>query len=225
MIIDIIVKLKNLGMFDLLSIVLSTLIPLIVLFTTLKHSKEQFSIQLEQQHKEHLENIEKMEHQHSEVIKQQSEYNRIAAMPYLIIDKSNITVSKENNTIYFNISFTNKGNGTAINLTGKYLFNLSESYLCPMCKTFSSVYGCACPFDYETDVLKPNDISYMMLYQRLLKADTTGNFDKVTFKILFQDMYFNQYEQQFMFLFSGKTPDDSIEINRVSVNPPEVCKK
>ncbi len=225
MIIDMMVKLRDSGILDLLSIALSTLIPLIILYTTLKHSKEQFGLQLKQQLKEHLENIEKMEYQHKEIMQQQSECNRIAAMPYLIIDKSDITISKENNTIYFNIPFKNIGNGTAIKLTGKYLSNLSEAYLSPMCETLSSVYGCASPFDYETDVLKANDISYIMLYQLLIKPNTPVNCDEVTFKILFKDMYYNQYEQQFMFLFNNNTLDGSIYIDRVSVKPPEVCEK
>lgn len=222
---DIITQFKNAGILDLFSVLLSTIVPLAVLFKTLNHSKKQFNIQICEQHKKHIQTIENMERRHYELIKQQSEHNRTMAMPYLVIDKSNIAISTENNNIYFNISFTNKGNGIAIKLTGDYLSTLSESYLCPMCETFSAVYVCACPFDYETGILKINETSNMMLCQQLKASNSTINIDKVNIRILFQDLYFNQYEQQFMLLFSNQTHDDSIEINRVSVNPPKLSVK
>ncbi len=224
MVIDIISKLKSSGMLDILNTLLSTLIPLIVLFATLKHNQKQSTIQLKQQHEEHLNTIKKMEHQHTEQLEQQSEQNRISAMPYLIIEKSGITTHKERGTTYFTIHFINKGNGTAINLTEKCISDSPELDLCPMCKTVSSVYGCACPFSFETDVLKINDTSYMMLYRKLVKAEASKHGDKVTFKIMFQDMYLNQYEQQFMFLFSNNASNENIQISRVSVNSPMLCK-
>ena len=145
-------------------------------------------------------------------------------MPYIMIDKADIEVSKENNDYHFNICFTNKGNGTAINVRGKYLSDESKEYLCPMCLTNVAVYGCACPFDYESDVLKFNDTSHMTMYQKLNNNSILNNIDEVYFKILFQDMYFNQYEQQFMFLFYENKQDDIIEIGRVSVDSPQLCK-
>ena len=63
--------------------------------------------------------------------------------------------------------FVNKGNGTAIELTGKYLEQLADSHLCAMFESTSAIYGCACPFDYETSVVNPGEKCGFEMYQRL----------------------------------------------------------
>jgi len=130
-------------------------------------------------------------------------------------------VRTEEERIYFEITFTNKGNGTAIELTGKYLNQRSKSYLCPMFETVFAVYGCACPFDYEASVVNPGEKCAFEMYQEMI-SDKEKNFDKVTFKILYKDIYFNLYEQEFMFLFSENQKDAQIEIQRVSTYSPRI---
>lgn len=145
-------------------------------------------------------------------------------MPYFVMDKK-IETYFENETLYFIISFTNEGNGTAIELTGKYIEDMSKDYLCPMCETATAIYGCDCPFDYETNVATLKSTCRFDMYQKRI-ADNLGdmNIDKVTFSILFKDMYFNLYEQQCMFIFDQSAEDRSIRIMRVSVGAPALIK-
>ena len=212
------------GIIDLIGIIVSPIISIIILWLTLKHEKKQFRIQIQKQEKEHRENIEKAEQQHKQLLKQQQDENRIAAMPYFVMDKK-IETYFENETLYFTISFTNEGNGTAIELTGKYIEDMSKDYLCPMCETVTAIYGCGCPFDYETNVATPKSTCRFDMYQKRI-ADNLGdmNIDKVTFSILFKDMYFNLYEQQCMFIFEQSAEDSSIRIARVSVGTPTLIE-
>lgn len=212
--------LNECGIIDLIGIIISPIISIFILWLTLNHNKNQFSIQIQKQEKEHRENIEKSEQQHKQLLKQQQEENRIAAMPYFVMDKK-IETYFENETLFFTISVTNVGNGTAIELTGKYIDGISKESLCPMCETISAIYGCGCPFDYETNVATPKSTCRFDMYQKRI-IDNQGeiNVDKVTFSILFKDMYFNLYEQQFMFIFGQSTEERSIRIMRLSVGTP-----
>jgi len=212
------------GIIDLIGIIVSPIISIIILWLTLKHEKSQFRMQIQKQEKEHRENIEKSEQQHKQLLKQQQEEYRIAAMPYFVMDKK-IETYFENETLYFTISFTNEGNGTAIELTGKYIEEMSKNYLCPMCETVSAIYECGCPFDYETNVATPKGTCRFDMYQKRTADNLENtNFDKVTFSILFKDMYFNLYEQQYMFIFEQSTEDNSIRIMRVSVGTPTLIE-
>jgi hypothetical protein len=132
-------------------------------------------------------------------------------------------VRTEEERICFEITFINKGNGTAIELIGKYLNQQSDSFLCPMFESVFAVYGCACPFDYETSVVNPGEKCAFEMYQAItINNIKEKNFDKVTFKILYKDMYFNLYEQEFMFLFSENQKDGQIETQRVSTFSPQI---
>jgi len=217
--------LNDSGILDLIAIIISPIISFAVLFFTLKHDKKQFKIQIENQQNEHQETIDIMVKQHEQELDKQTEINRIAIMPYLLIDKC-IKIRSERGHTYFDISFVNKGNGAAIELTGKYFDKLLDSFLCPMFESASAVYGCACPFDYETNVVKTGEKCCFEMY-RVINSNNikTKNLDKVTFKILFKDMYLNQYEQEFMFLFSEIQGDGNIEVQRVSTYSPKVITK
>lgn len=209
------------GIIELIGVIMSPIISLIILFVTLRHDKKQFEIQTENQEIEHKKDLQIMEQKHVQSLKQQSEINRIAAMPYLVLDKE-ISLYTEGDRLYFVLSFFNKGNGTAIELTGKYDEKISDD-LCPMCKTFWAVYGCACPFDYETSVVRPDNNCRFELYQNIINE---GEFkcDKVKFTILYKDMYFNQYEQTFMFWFEKNGKNSHVEIVRVSTCSPILVK-
>ena len=221
-IIDNIKQLNDTGILDLIAIIISPIISFTILFFTLRHDKKQFKIQIVNQQKQHQENIGIMIKQHEQDLNKQTELNRIAIMPYLLINKD-IKVRTEEERIYFEITFINKGNGTAIELTGKYLNQQSDSYLCLMFESIFAVYGCACPFDYETSVVNPGEKCAFEMYQEKISGNINEkNFDKVTFKILYKDMYFNLYEQEFMFLFSKNQKDGQIEIQRVSTYSPQV---
>lgn len=221
-IIESIKQLNDSGALNLIAIIISPIISFTILFFTLRHDKKQFKIQIGNQQKEHQENIGIMIKQHEQDLNKQTELNRIAIMPYLLINKG-IKVRTEEERIYFEITFINKGNGTAIELTGKYFNQRSDSYLCPMFESIFAVYGCACPFDYETSVVNPGERCAFEMYQVIISDNIRDkNFDKVTFKILYKDMYFNLYEQEFMFIFSENQKDGQIEIQRVSTYSPQI---
>jgi len=187
-IIDITKQLNDTGILDLIAIIISPIISFTILFFTLRHDKKQFKIQIANQQKEHQENIEIMIKQHKQDLNKQTELNRIAIMPYLLINKD-IKVRTEDERIYFEITFINKGNGTAIELTGKYLNQQSDSYLCPMFESVFAVYGCACPFDYETSVVNPGEKCAFKMYQTITIDNIKGkNYDEVTFKILYKEI-------------------------------------
>lgn len=221
---QIIKELYAFGIIDLAEVLISPIISLIILFLTLRHDKKQFEVQIRNQEREHKETLQIMEQEHIQSLKQQSEINRIAAMPYLLLDKE-ISVYIEKDILYFALSFFNKGNGTAIELTGKYNEKLSND-LCPMCKTSWAIYGCACPFDYETSVVRPDNKCRFDLYQDIINEGMSKlNCDKVEFTILYKDMYFNQYEQTFMFWFWDNNENSQIEITRVSTCSPTLIKE
>lgn len=77
------------------------------IFLTLGHDKKQFEVQIRNQEREHKETLQIMEQEHIQSLKQQSEFNRIAAMPYLLLDKE-ISVYIEKDILYFALSFFNK---------------------------------------------------------------------------------------------------------------------
>ena len=219
-------ELNNDGVWDLIAIIISPIISFAILFFTLRHDKKQFKVQFENQQKEHQENMELMIKQHEQVLAEQMKVDQISIMPYLLINRS-IATRVEGNNIYFSISFINKGNGTAIELTGKYLEHLSGSYLCPLFESVNAVYGCACPFDYEKNVVILNEECSFEIYQKLIRDDKSNSFenlDEVIFGVLFKDMYHNQYEQEFMFLFSQNQSNNQIEIHRVATYSPKILK-
>lgn len=224
MFIQVIKELKETGVLDLVAVIISPIISFIVLICTLKHSKKQFEIQINNQKSEHNESMALMSKQHSQSINTQMENNRILAMPYFVIDK-NIDITTENNILYFRISFTNAGNGTATHLRCKCLDESDGQYLCPMCKTATAVYGCGLPFDFETNVVKPNGECYFTMYRaRLQESDT--DIDKVIFSIEFLDMYNNKYEQSFEFLFDNQFHGTKeIRIGRVQTLSTELIQR
>lgn len=189
--------------FNLYSIILSPLLSIFILVLTLRHEKRQFGIQIKNEQKKHRETIDLMKMQHEKALSKQDEANRISCMPYFIIEKS-IPAYLENNRLFFNISFTNKGNGTAIELLVKHFDHQSEIYLLPIFESNRAIYVCACPFDYEKNVVNPKE-NCSFLMSQIVKEDRkvieSSNLDEVTIKILYKDLLLNQYEQEFMFLF------------------------
>lgn len=195
-----------------------------MLFFTLGHDKKQLKKQLEIQEQEYLDNLKLMKQQHNEILDKQVETNRVSVMPFFVLNKD-IVVTEENGNIYFQLFFSNKGNGTAIELTGKYLKHLSKENLCPLFESIIGVYGCSCPFDYVANTVRPNEECSFSLYQNFNEEmkGPFGNSDQVSFKIMFKDMYLNQYEQEFMFLFNEKK-SMNFEILRVASYTPELVK-
>lgn len=217
-------ELNDCGIFNLVGIILSPIISMLILFITLNNEKKNMNEQLEKQKKQHYQNLKAMEKKHKQSLKQQREINRIEAMPYLILYKENVqlTTKKVNDKeiLYFELTFVNKGNGTAIELKEKYI-EKSEYTLGLMCKTQVAEYGCCCPLENETSVVKSDGKCEFEIYQNI---DTTKNMkrnnDIVEFTILYKDMYFNKYEQVFKIIFGEINSNKKIEITRVATNSP-----
>ena len=150
-------KCNNNGILDFIGLVLSTIIPIYIMNKTLKHEKKaakQDAIEREQQYQETLKIAEQ---HHIEQLKAQEDINRVAIMPYLTIE--NISVKRQNGRIIFPISFKNIGNGTAINLTTKYLE--SKTHLCPVCETDLATYCCTTPFDAYIAIARPDETGFV----------------------------------------------------------------
>ncbi len=210
------------GVFDFVSTIASPIISLAILFITLKHDRKQFLILLKQQQDEHHETVELMKGQHEGELAKLTEANQISIRPYLVLDKC-IEARTERDNLYFRLHFTNKGNGTAVEIKGKYLDNLPGNYLCPVYKSESAIYGCACPIDFHTNVSMPNEKCYYEIYRI-----SNENFDIISFhadwiyfSILFRDINSIQYEQEFGLQYSQNPPDGQIGINRVWINSPK----
>lgn len=214
-------KLNNYGVLDLISIVLSPMISLLILLVTLRHDKKQFTKQIENQQIEHQENIKEMKAQHKEALDKQSEINRIAAMPYLLINKD-IKIRTEGEDVYFEIGFVNQGNGTGIELTLKYLEEPRDA-LAPLFKSTFAIYGCACPFDYETSVVNPMGKCCFEMYQKIVSDNKKKiDADRINFKVRFKDMCYNQYEQEFMILIGRYNTSGKLEVIRTETYTPMV---
>ena len=203
------------GILDFVGLILSTIVPIIIMIVTLKSEKKsakQDAIDREQQYQESMK-IAKQ--QHLEQLKTQNDINRISIMPYLICK----TVEKHGNKdkVSLDFIFTNIGNGSAVELTVKYLNNNEQ----PMAisDTFLAMYNCSRPFDDFSSVVQPNNVCRFSVKQKLKGVALEENKDKFSFIVCFKDMKMNQYEQKFTVVFEAK---EIITVNHVFVDSP-IC--
>jgi hypothetical protein len=216
-------QLNDSGFINFLALILSPLISFVILFFTLKQDKNHFKIQVENQEKEHRENIKLMEEHHVQELNRQTEINRISIMPYFELEKS-ILITKEKKDDLFRLFLNNKGNGMAIQLRAKSFSEPSE-YAFVLFRTAIAKYYYATPFDSEKSMVNINSHCFFEMRQILNEdIDEECNADRVVFTILYQDINFNQYEQTFRFLFNKNKEHGLIEINRVESFPPKLVK-
>ena len=202
------------GMLDLIGLILSTVVPIIIMIVTLRSERKnakQDAIDRERQYQESMKNTQQ---QHIEQLKTQNNINRISIMPYLICE----TVEKHGNkdTVAFDFVFSNIGNGSAVELTVKYLFANDSSTA--ISDTFLATYLCSRPFDDFSSVVQPNNVCRFSVKQNLKSIDIGENKDMFSFTVCFKDMKMNLYEQKFTVLFEAS---EIITVNRVSVSSPK----
>lgn len=104
---------------------------------------------------------------------------------------------------------------------GKYIDELSRNNLCVMSETYLGIYGCSCPFNYESSIVRKDEKCRFSMYQNITeKTNNIKNQDEVSFSVLYNDMFFNQYEQKFLFSFKENEKNNTIEILRVETSFP-----
>ncbi len=203
------------GILNFVGLILSTLVPMIIMIVTLKSEKKSAKQDAIERKRQYQESMKIAQQQHLEQLKTQNDINRISIMPYLICKKVEKHGNKDNVSLDF--IFTNIGNGSAVELTVKYL-NIDNSPLA-ISDTFLATYHCSCPFDDFSSVVQPNNVCRFSVMQSLKYADIDVNVDKFSFAVCFKDMKMNQYEQRFTALFEAK---EKITLNHVFVNSP-IC--
>lgn len=208
-------KCNNNGVLNFLGLIFSTIIPIYIMNKTLKHEKKVASQDAIKREQQYHETIMIAEQRHKEQIKAQEDINRVAIMPYLTIKQ--ISTKIRNDRVEFLILFKNIGNGTAINLTTKYLE--SNTHLCPVCKTILATYCCAEPFDAYISVARPDEICQLTISQ-VLNDTTTCNLDCFKLTVKYTDMKQQPYEQSFAIYFDA-TNLENIKLGNVIINNPE----
>lgn len=190
-------KCSDKGLLDFMGLILSMVIPIYIMNRTIKHEKKeakQDAIEREQQYQE---NLKIAEQHHIERLKSQEEINRVSIMPYITIE--NISVKTENDRVVFSILFKNIGNGTAINLTTKYLEKIP--FFHKVCKTELANYYCEDPSDVP--VLRIDE-EYEITISQKLKEEVLINLDTFYVTIEYTDMKQHPYEQTYGVYFDAQ---------------------
>lgn len=201
-ILHLISQLRDFGVIDLASVVLSTVIPLVVLFVTLHREKQQNIASLKRQARIHRESMEKMEQEHREAMRLQNESNRIHAMPFFVL-KKDVHIHPRKDNFILTLSFVNSGNGTAVHVMTKYIGkDEDELHSCTICSNAVAKYTCACPFDYEKSLVRPDEVCSMSACCEILHPNSKATFyNYLEFTILYSDMYGREYQQKFGFSY------------------------
>jgi len=173
----------------------SPIVAFAVMHRTLTQQSKQFSTQREDE-----------ERRHSESLAKQQEQNRISALPFFVLTKHGIKpYVNSRGLLVFHITLTNKGNGTAIHLTADTRRDGGNSNTLRM-RMYDSpvaIYEYHYPFSVVNTIVQPGEASSFEM-SCTFKLNEEYVADQVKFTILFSDMYFNEYKQEFTFLFQKK---------------------
>lgn len=225
-VLNLITQLRDAGVIDLVGIVISTVIPLAVLFATLRQQKRQNLESLKQQDLIHRESMKKMDQEHREAMQLQEESNRIHAMPFFILKKDAHAYLKQGNLV-LTLSFINAGNGTAIHVTTKYIGHGEEGL--PSTTIYNNgliKYTCACPFNFEKSVVRQDEVCSMDVCCARLYREIQSDFSNyLKFSILYSDMYGREYEQIFGFYFQYEKDKERLQLYRISNPCPCVIRR
>lgn len=209
-------NLKESGILDFVCLIFSTIIPIIIMVFTLRSEKKTAKQALFEQEKQYEDSKKIAELQHKEQLEAQNEINRIAIMPYFIIEDVNAKV--ENAKLKFSIILKNIGNGIAINLTTKYIES-NSGLLCVVCETKLATYFCTAPFDVYNANARTGDKCELEISQELIGKDE-NNYDYFRLDIKYTDMKQKQYQQTFAIYFDA-CDLSNIKIAQRFTNNPE----
>lgn len=204
------------GILDFWGILLSSIVPVIIMMITLRFEKKIAKEDAFERNQQYQESMRTAKVQHLEELKTQNEINRISIMPYLTI--KNISAQIDGGRIVFNITFKNIGNGTAINLTTKYLE--MANILCPVHQTALATYCCIQPFDVYLAVARPDEECELSIAQDPA-SNLLGNSDCFCVTVKYSDMKSQQYTQAFAVYFDV-ADSGNIDIVRKIINNPEL---
>ncbi len=216
---SIISNLDSNGMLNFAGLILSTVVPIVIMVFTLRREKKAAKHAAIEQEKQYNESKKLAEKQHKEQLETQNEINRVAIMPYLIIE--NILAKAEIGRVKFSISFKNIGNGTAINLRTKYIEH-NSSLLCPIHETKLATYCCTYPFDVYLPIARQDEVCQLEISQEL-NDSSIDNIDCFALTLEYTDMKSQYYEQTFSINFDAHDLSN-IEFGRLITNNPELKK-
>ncbi|MCL2354174.1 MAG: hypothetical protein FWC69_06060 [Defluviitaleaceae bacterium] len=173
------------------STIISAIIPLVILFTTLKHTHKQ----------------------HEEQLLAQKELNRVSVMPHLIIKREDVKkhledFRREYIVNFLAVTFSNKGNGNALDVS---LVNLRDD----MELSSNLIYKSCIHSSEDARPLNPNDslISKGEVASFLISQEHPGDNKLlrelemkrvaemsylIKFELRFRDVFLNEYEQKFI---------------------------
>ena len=215
-----ITRLRDTGLIDFLGILVSTAVPLLVLFVTLRNQKKQNIEALKQQALIHRESIKKMEQEHRESMRLQDEFNRIHAMPFFILKKDARTHTKSDN-LFFTLYFVNAGNGTATCLATKYV----DDEINIIYDDGLGRYTCACPFNYEKSVVRPDEECTLEISREIFHPEYQFNSPSyLEFSILYCDMYGRKYQQTFSISYQYQDNVQNFRFDRVENHCPTLLE-
>lgn len=210
-------KWKEFGVLDVISTLLSTVVPIIIMIITLIVEKKQANENMKKQQQKHLKEIKELQKRHKEQIDTQNEINRISIMPYLI-NEPNVSLVGGNT---LTIKFINIGNGTATHCCVEY-DKLSDC----ICETDFIEYYCSQPFDCISNVIqknKSNDLKIKLKIKDDMGFDKKNFYDRLKFAIKFDDMKMNSYKQDVMADISFK--ESVFQCGKIDVGEPTLQNK
>lgn len=184
-----------------------------ILRKTLKQEREHQEEFKRNTQNQHSETLRAGKEQHKETLTEQEGIGRVSLMPYLVIQKERIKQRVGDGEVWLTIPFVNKGNGTAVQMQGKYI-NVPEM-IGPMCESHIGRYGCVQPFDMEDNIVMQEKECAITIYGKHMRRELVW-MDDIKFSIVFKDMRLNQYEQCFLIQMHLDENKKEINIPRVA---------
>ncbi len=186
---------QNTSLISILSLIITPIITLLVMYITLRFDKRKHKIAVEKQ----------------------EEMDRISIMPYFVVSKIYTEISRNKNS--FTLKFTNYGNGTATELQSDKIkserFNASDMGV-------NIKYYFGQPFYSTRNIASYKDECELIITQSTEPVFNENYADEFSFEILFKDMAERQYKQT---VYVQYTLNDKIEVGNVSISKPTLLDK
>lgn len=222
--------LENEALINGIFLIISVVLPIMVMIFTLRSQNKRLKEENEIKERQFKETLQRNDRYHDESVRLQGENNRISQIPFLFLNHD-IKIGNRQGKHTFVLEIINIGNGTALDVSVK----------CESDREGSKVNGL--PFVYKDQIYKRVEIYRYtgFLFTNAIPIDSKASFEllldvyendvevpqegnllvgEVRFKIKYKDIYYNEYEQDYMFQYSL-----AIGVGRVESYLPRLVKQ
>lgn len=221
--------LENVAVINGISLIISVVMPILVMICTLRSQNKRAKIEQKFKEKEFQETMQKNEKYHQESMQLQEESVRVSQRPFLFLNQD-FEIGNRKGRHTFPLEITNLGNGTAFQIAVKWESGeigncINGLPIVCMERMVERIKIYRYTGYLFTNVLP---VGSKASFELLLQVYDDGNeisqdnltSGKVQFSIKYEDSYCNEYEQDYMFIFSVATG-----IGRVESYLPRLVKK